>query len=357
MSGALPLVPTVGWSAPDRRTLLTRRQVRVAVGVLWLIDAALQAQPHLFGANWWRDDLAQSVMGQPAPVARSILWVVQLVAAHAGGLNAAFVATEAALGLCLITGRFERAAIVASVPWSLGIWWAGEGFGTLPTGFALFAAGAPGPVLFYVLLAMLAWPRRDPEVPTRWAAGCWAALWTAGALLLAPWQFSPGRVIQANLNEFSLGQRSGLGNLAEGAYHLAGSHPATFAVLLGVTQAAVGLGVLYRPGRRIALAGGMALSLVFWGVFQAFGGIPAGNATDPGAAPLLVLLGLAMWPAGRSACRGGHAATILTPSPDGPELRERTEASNSPRPSRPGRRSTRRSIRLTVASPSSPPIR
>ncbi len=39
------------------------------------------------------------------------------------------------LGLRLVASRFERAAIVASIPWAVGIWWVGERFGALPTGF------------------------------------------------------------------------------------------------------------------------------------------------------------------------------------------------------------------------------
>lgn len=41
---------------------------------------------------------------------------------------------------------------------------------------------------------------------------------------------------------------------------------------------------------RPALVAGVALSLVFWVLGQNFGGILAGNATDPGAGPLYVLL-------------------------------------------------------------------
>lgn len=317
MTAARAETPTAG-----RPTLLSRRHVRVAVGVLWLVDAALQAQPDLFGPRWWHDDLAQSVMGQPAPIARSILWAVGVVAAHAALWNAGFVAAQATLGLCLLTGRFERAAIVASIPWAVGIWWVGEGLGTLPTGFGLFAAAAPGAVLFYPLLAVLAWPRRGPRgdrcdrgVSRGWAAGTWAALWVGGALLLAPWKFSPGQVIEANLNEFSIGKPTGLSGVAVSAYHVAGNHPATFAVLLGVTQAAVGAAALYRPARRVALAGGIVVSLIFWEVFQGLGGVLAGDATDPGAGPLVILLALALWPAER--------APRLRPAGPGPQLSHR----------------------------------
>lgn len=137
---------------------LTRRRVRFLLGLLWLLDAGLQAQPQLFTSGFWKDDLAQSAMGQPAPVAHSIIWASGLVAAHAGVWNSLFVVVQALLGLALVTGRCERLAVAASLPWSLGIWWVGEGFGALPTGFAMAATGAPGAVVLYPLIGFLAWP-------------------------------------------------------------------------------------------------------------------------------------------------------------------------------------------------------
>ena len=282
--------------------LITRRHVRVALGGLWLLDAVLQAQPHLFTADWWHADLSQSVMGQPAPIAKSILWMVDRVAVHPALWNSAFVAVQALLGLCLLTGRFERAAIVASIPWALGIWWVGEGFGGLPTGFGLFAAGAPGPVLYYPLLGVLAWPaagaRRGSTVSVRRAscATAWAALWVGGAFMLLPWKFGPGRVLRANLEEHSLAQPAWLAGTSHKAYQFAGSHPVLSAIILGGVGVAVGLGVFRPRFTRFSLAAGVVLAIVFWVVFEDLGGIAGGDATDPGSAPLLVILALAIWP-------------------------------------------------------------
>ena len=285
--------------------LLTRRHVRVAVGALWLLDAGLQAQPHLFNAEWWRDDLSQSVMGQPALVARSILSAVGLIAAHPAAWNAAFVAAQAMIGLCLVSGRFERAAIAASIPWALGIWWIGEGLGGLPTGFGLFAAGAPGPVLYDPLLELLAWPHPAPA-PTKTgrtsgvslAAGeVWAALWASGAVLAIPFTFAPGRVLRANLAEHSLDQPAWLAGISHHVSALVGDHPVLIPAALAAVEAAIGVGVFFRPARRVALGAGIAAAVVVWFAFENLGGIPGGDATDPGAAPLLIILALSMWPA------------------------------------------------------------
>lgn len=297
-----------------RDRLLSRRQVRVLVGLLWLIDAGLQSQPDLFTGEWWRSDLAQSVMGQPHSISPFIFWWVDVIAAHAGIWNGSFVAIEAALGISLILGRFERAAIAASVPWALGIWVVGEGFGTLTTGFASFPAGAPGPVVFYVLLGLLAWPKADEraggpaaEIAFAPAALSWAVLWAGGAALELPWRFPAGRVIQANLEEAAQGQPGWLAGPAQHAYNLVGAHPLLVPCLLAVAQLAVGLGVLHPRSRRPTLASGLALTVLFSVVFQDLGTIFGGDATDVGSAPLVLLLGLALWGLSSRATRARSA--------------------------------------------------
>jgi hypothetical protein len=289
--------------------LLERRQVRIVLGALWLLDAALQTQPALFRPEWWRDDLAQSAMGQPAAVNHSIVWAAGFIAHHAAVDNALFVAIEAAIGLALVVGRFERASIVLSIPWAVGIWWVGEGFGGLPSGFALLAAGAPGAVLLYVLVGVIAWPQAGDIGGTKGAGGAaegpaitaWVALWAGQALLHLPWVFPPAQVLTANVEEHALGQPPWLARLAawnESAVH---GHGLLVTVALVVIEVLIGAGVLVAPTRRAALAAGITVSLIYWAAVQDFGGILGGGATDPGAAPLVILLALSLWPRRRPA--------------------------------------------------------
>jgi hypothetical protein len=276
---------------------------------MWLFDAGLQAQPALFTAPWWRNDLAQSVMGQPAVINHSIFSVVNLITAHPAAWNTAFVGTQVILGVALILGRHERVATLASIPWALGIWWVGEGFGTLPTGFALAASGAPGPVLLYPLIAVLAWPHTRPPktglaenngpsttISWRGGAAAWVFLWAGQALLQIPWAFPARQVLVANVSEYSNGQPGWLQGLSHGTETLARHHPGTLTATMVVTQIVVGLGVLHPKTRAAALSTGVAVSVAYWLAFQYLGGIPAGDATDPGTAPLLILLAVALWP-------------------------------------------------------------
>jgi hypothetical protein len=347
------------------RLALSGRQVRVALGVLWLFDAGLQAQPAHFTASWWRVDLAQSAMGEPRVVHDSILWAVGIIAGNAAVFNAGFVLLQAALGSALVSGRLERCAIALSVPWALGVWWVGEGFGELPTGFGLAAAGAPGPVLLYPLVGLLAWPRRGEPThghgsrpptphsvrndsvrndtggsatvpaPAIAGIGAWVALWTGQALLLVPWSFPTRRVLLANLEESSLGQPAWLQALARTTADVVDRHAVAVAVGMVALQALVGLGVAVPRARRTSLLSGVAASLVFWVLFQGLGGLGSSGATDPGSAPLMILLAVSLWPSRSlwpsSSCEAGaRSARRTMPWPPRPA---RSLLPRRPRPS------------------------
>jgi hypothetical protein len=310
------IAPEKGRAMTHRMPLpLSRRSVRRVLGGIWLLDAALQAQPVMFSADWWRADLAGSAMGEPGWVAHPILWASGLVAAHVGPWNALFVAVQALIGLALITNRGARIAVLVSAPWAIGIWWIGEGLGMLPTGFAMAAAGAPGPVLLYPLIGVLAWPgARDKEPVTgRAAVVAWVVLWAGQAVLQAPFVYPSRQMLTANIQELSQGLPRWQGSVADWIGGLASSHPVAMSVVLVLVQMAVGLGILSRSARGPALVIGIAVSLFYWVCFQYLGSITVAGATDPDAAPLMILLALAMWPAATAGVGGGAVARLGRP--------------------------------------------
>ncbi len=309
------------------KPLLSRRKVRFWLGAIWLVDGFLQANPRFFTAAWWRDSLAQSVMGEPAWASRSILWAVSVIAAHAPLCNGVFVAFQLGIGLALVTGKCERVAIAVSVPYALGVWWVGEGFGGLPSGFAMMATGAPGAALLYPTIGLLAFPsprRTDGQWTRReWSVGesaqsgvggaerfesgstlempvslrlglaVWVTLWAGQVLLAFTWVMSTSLVLRANLEESSLGNPAWVVALGQPLSLLANHHAVALAAVIGAVQIAVGVGAFWRL--RTALAAGVVVAAVFWISFEYFGGIASGGATDPNSGPLLVLLALSMW--------------------------------------------------------------
>ena len=295
---------------PSQLAPPTRRHVRVAVGVVWLLDAALQAQPASFTGDWWRNDLAQSVMGQPAIVNHSVFSLVHVIAPHAALWNSVVVVVQAVLGLALLLGRFERVAILASIPWALGIWWVGEGFGTLPTGFALAASGSPGPVVMYPLIGLLAWPgprarssasRSAPSPPRRRSVGAAGRPpgWSCGParrFCRSPGVSRPGRCWSPTSKEYSGGQPGWLAAVAHGTESLARHHPAALNVTLAVVQVTVGVGILNPKTRRTALGVGIVVSFVYWCAFQYLGGLRRGPRHRSGHRTAHDFLAWSLWP-------------------------------------------------------------
>jgi len=123
--------------------------IRIAFGVIWLIDGVLEWQPADFH-NFLQLITAMS-QGQPAPLA-ALINAGQVVAAVNPILaNALLAALETAIGLSLITNVLSRWALRISVLLAVTIWVFGQGMGMV------FMPGATdiqsGPL--YVLVSLM----------------------------------------------------------------------------------------------------------------------------------------------------------------------------------------------------------
>jgi uncharacterized membrane protein YphA (DoxX/SURF4 family) len=123
--------------------------LRIAFGVIWLIDGVLEWQPADFH-NFLQLITAMS-QGQPAPLA-AVISAGQVVAAVNPILaNALLAAVETAIGLSLITNVLSRWALRVSVLLAALIWVFGQGLGMV------FMPGATdiqsGPL--YVLVSLM----------------------------------------------------------------------------------------------------------------------------------------------------------------------------------------------------------
>ncbi|HEX6651542.1 MAG TPA: hypothetical protein VF072_02270 [Thermoleophilaceae bacterium] len=242
---------------------MSRRQLQIALGLLWLLDGALQAQPFMFTSGFATQVIAPAGQGQPALVAAPVHWVSTAIAAHPVPWNAAFTAIQLSIGAGLLVRRTARPALAASIAWGLGVWYFGEGLLGLAGGDASLSAGAPGAALLLAVLAAAAWPGRDAsrERPAAWLPLVWAIVWIGGAVFEA---------------------------VESGS-----------SVLVAV-EYLVGAGALYARTRVPAAALGLGLALAFWGFDQAFGGLTSGQATDPNTGPVLALMAIAVMGTGVS---------------------------------------------------------
>jgi hypothetical protein len=288
-----------GTAAAPARLRVTRRGIQIVLGLLWLLDGLLQFQPAMLTPKFAAEVIAPAGAGQPGFIAGPVGEVARIILYQPVITDVAFGLIQLALGAGILYARTARRALAASVVWALLVWYLGEGLGGLLGGSSSLLTGAPGAALLYAVLALAASPRADgaaaAERLPRWTAVAWAAIWLGGAAL----QLLPGRDTNAAIGMSLAMNASGAPSwLAPVHAHLAALVPVvgvSIVVDLVILQAFAGIGALSAPRVRLAaVIVGCGLSLAYWVAGQGMGQPGAGLATDPGTAPLLVLLGFAV---------------------------------------------------------------
>lgn len=320
-----------GWCA-DYQSAGLRRGLQIALGMLWLLDAALQYQPFMFGSGFVRQIIVPAEAGNPAAAASVPLLGAHVISATQPVSNAMFATAQLLLGLALLWRPSVKAGLTGSVAWGLLVWWLGEGLGGVLADGRLFT-GAPGAAVLYALLAMLVWPagqgvmrpRRHRPVNGRAgtsavragaaAAGggpasvadggllgrlgsrlAWFTVWASSAFLaLEPANRAP-RALQQSIAGQAGGEPAFLASLDRRAAALVGSYGLPAAVTVAIIAILVGGAVFIPAATRPALVLAALLALAVWVVGENFGGILTGQGTDPNSGPLLILLAAAFWP-------------------------------------------------------------
>jgi hypothetical protein len=289
-----------------RATLDVRRVLQLILAGIWLVDGLLQYQSFMFTKSFGQM-LTAAAPGNPPVIAHPITWDATLVEHHLVLVNSLFATIQLLLGLGIAFRPAGRPALAASVAWSLGVWWFGEGLGGILNGGASPVSGAPGAVILYALLAVLLWPAdRDAAssfvagraVGARIAKALWLVLW----LSLAYFALTPANRAPQALNGMIAGMESGepgwLADIDRGAAALVAHQGLVASIVLAVALAVIAAGVyLPSPAAKATLALAIVVAVVIWVAGEDFGMILAGGATDPNSGPLLALLALAYWPA------------------------------------------------------------
>lgn len=152
-----------------------RRAITSALGLLWLFDGALQMQPRLMSSAGLVHVILMAQMGVPRALVGPSIALSSAVVSHPVVADVSLGVFQLLLGAGILWRRTSRAALATSVPWALGVWVVGEGYGGLFGPGSSLLSGAPGPAILYgvVALAMLApagHPRPNRSLAQRPAA-------------------------------------------------------------------------------------------------------------------------------------------------------------------------------------------
>jgi hypothetical protein len=273
----------------------TRRAMQTVLGLIWLLDGALQFQSFMYSQGFARS-IAGAAAGEPHWLAGSITWAAHILGSNLTLWNTLAASTQVIIGLGLLYRPTVKGALALSLVWSLVVWWFAEAFGDMLSMTASPLTGAPGAALLYALIGLLAWPTERPGgiLGVRAAKLTWAALWLVMAWLwLLPVNSSDNATSSALTSA-----PSGAAWLS-GAQHnmatAAAGHGLTIAMVLAGLSAAIGVAVAIDWQPRYFLALAVILNLAYWLFGQGLGGILTGSGTDPNAGPLFILLALALY--------------------------------------------------------------
>ena len=282
-----------------------RRGLQICLGVVWLLDAALQYQPFMFGPFFVTLGIEPATEGNPAFVADPATWASQVMLKHIALYNAIFATIQLLIAAGILWRRTVRPALAASIVWSLFVWWFGESLGGILIGSSPLV-GVPGGVVLYALIAVLLWPAdrtpaRGPVSPAtsgplgaRTANAAWLVLWASfGYYLLLP----DNRAADGIAGIFSVtdAQPGWLVWIMNGLSSLAGQRGLEISIVLAIACAVTAAGVFVPAVTRPALVLAAALGLLFW-LAEGLGGIFTGQGTDPNTGLLLILLAACYWP-------------------------------------------------------------
>ena len=142
-----------------------RRGLQICLGVVWLLDAALQYQPFMFGPFFVTLESSRrpKATRPSSPTRRPGQAKVMLK--HIALYNAIFATIQLLIAAGILWRRTVRPALAASIVWSLFVWWFGESLGGILIGSSPLV-GVPGGVVLYAL-------HRRPAVASGPHSGTW----------------------------------------------------------------------------------------------------------------------------------------------------------------------------------------
>jgi hypothetical protein len=271
------------------------RLMQTVLGLIWLLDGALQFQSFMYGPGFIQM-LTGMAPAQPHWLASSLLWGASTMQHHQVLYNTLSALVQVAIGLGILYRPTVKPALVVSFAWALVVWWFGEAFGMLFMNMASPLTGAPGGVILYAFIGAIVWPNERPGglLGVTGARILWAQLWLLMGVL---WLLAVNSSANAttNLINASPSGMSWLSTVQNWAANVAKGNGLTISVVIAFASFAIGIAVGVNWHARKFLVAAIVLNLAYWVLGQGLGGLFVGGATDPNAGPLFVLLACALY--------------------------------------------------------------
>jgi cytochrome oxidase Cu insertion factor (SCO1/SenC/PrrC family) len=274
-----------------------RTFLRISLGLLWMIDGLLQAQPDM-PAGFVREMISPGVATSPSWLTTLVNPLAKVWTNHPVVADATTVWVQVGLGVLILLGGgglLSKAVLWASVAWSIFVWVTGEFLGGLLMAGASWLAGSPGAVLVYLIASLLLlapypwWENGRAARLARRSAAVWILL--ASALQALPWEgsWSGDGLAATFVAGASTRQPAALRRPIAWLSSVTQSHPTEANALIVIILAAVGLALLLSQRREVVWVA-LGLCAATWWLAQDFG-VLGGFGTDPGSAlPLALLL-------------------------------------------------------------------
>ncbi|HVB13352.1 MAG TPA: SCO family protein [Candidatus Dormibacteraeota bacterium] len=305
-AGAHPTSPAP--SASPGPVIPARRFLRRAIGIIWIVDGLLQAQPAMPG-GFAKNIVAPLATGQPHLLANLLNWEVYFWQAHPLDLAVATVLIQVGIGVAILAGGdspWGKAALSASIAWGLFVWVGGEGMGGILVAGTTELMGSPGAVLIYIAAAaLLLAPVRIWETGRAYRGiriGVGAVLLLGALLQAIPAEgFWTGKGLSAMFLAMGHVPQPGfLSTPVLAVAHLAQAQPILLNSLFIAVMAVIGAGLISgRVPKRWTIAAFAWLAVTWW-IGQDFGALGSRTATDPNLSPLLAVMLICAWVGTRS---------------------------------------------------------
>lgn len=297
---------------------ISRRSLQVSLGVVWLIDAILQAQPWMFSRAFGENIIKASAIGQPAIIGKPLMIIAGVVIRYPQ-LNVIFMLAQFAIAFgILLSKKTLKPALLASVLWGIGVWYVGDGFGGIFTGGGAMLAGFPTAPILYSIVSIALWPRDSESGPLAKGDGklalllkkcdrlfermsssmarvSWSILWIAGSLFaLTSSQLKAGTLAQA-VSASAAASPGWLANIDKAILPEVRSLGIGLVVAVALVELAIGLLALHSRSLKISLWAGSIVSIAYWIFGQSLGAITTGQSTDLNSAPLFILVAVIVY--------------------------------------------------------------